>query len=109
MLRSPEFFSEGAWQTKIKSPLEMVASAVRITGAETADTFTLAQKVADMGEPLYGKLDPNGFKEGAETWLSTANLMARINFANALAAGNVPGVKLDAARFADKDAAGDCA
>jgi len=105
MLKSSEFFSEGAFETKIKSPLEMVASAVRVTGADTVDTFTLAQKVADMGEPLYGKLEPTGFKDGTETWLSTANLMARINFANALAAGNVPGVKLDTSRFADKDAA----
>ena len=31
--------------------------------------------------------------------------MARINFANALSAGNVPGVKIDSARFADKDPA----
>ena len=105
MFKSPEFFSEGAWQNKIKSPLEMVASAVRATGAETGDTFTLAQKVTDMGEPLYGKLEPTGFKEGSETWLSTANLMARINFANALSAGTVPGVKIDPARFAEKDPA----
>jgi len=105
MLKSGEFFSEGAWQTKIKSPLEMVASAVRATGGQTADSYTLAQKVADMGEPLYGKLEPSGFRDGAETWLSTANLMARINFANALAAGQVAGVKVDTRRFADKDAA----
>jgi uncharacterized protein (DUF1800 family) len=105
MLTSREFFSEGAWANKIKSPLEMVVSAVRATGADTGDSFMLAQKVTDMGEPLYGKLEPSGFKDGAETWLSTANLMARINFANALAAGKVPGVKVDTARFADKDAA----
>ena len=105
LLTSREFFSEGAWETKIKSPLEMVASAVRVTGAETADTFILAQKVTDMGEPLYGKVEPSGFKDGSETWLSTANLMARINFANALAAGSVAGVKVDTKRFADKDAA----
>ena len=105
MLTSREFFSDGAWQTKIKSPLEMVVSAVRATGADTADTFTLAQKVTDMGQPLYGKLEPSGFKDGAETWLSTANLMARIGFANALGAGEVPGVKVDTTRFAGMDAA----
>jgi uncharacterized protein (DUF1800 family) len=99
MLKSPEFFSEGAWQAKIKSPLEMVASAVRATGADAVDTTTLAQKVADMGQPLYAKLEPTGFKDGAEVWLSTANLMARIGFANALVSGKVPGVHLDAARF----------
>jgi len=105
MFTAREFFSEGAWQTKIKSPLEMVVSAVRATGADTSDTFTLAQKIADMGEPLYGKLEPTGFKDGSETWLSTANLMARINFANALAAGQVAGVRVDTARFAGKDPA----
>jgi uncharacterized protein (DUF1800 family) len=105
MLTSREFLSEGAWQTKIKSPLEMVVSAVRASGADTTDSFTLAQKVTDMGEPLYGKIEPTGFKDGSETWLSTANLMARINFANALAAGQVPGVKVDTARFAGKDPA----
>ena len=51
--------------------------------------------MADMGEPLYGKWSPTGYKDSAETWLSTANLMARINFANALATGQVPGVKVD--------------
>jgi uncharacterized protein (DUF1800 family) len=105
MLTSREFLSEGAWQNKIKSPLEMVVSAVRTTGAEATDSAVLAQKVADMGEPLYGKLEPTGFKDGAEVWLSTANLMARIGFANTLAAGKVPGVKMDTTRFADKDPA----
>jgi uncharacterized protein (DUF1800 family) len=105
MFSSREFFSEGAWESKIKSPLEMVVSAVRATGADTSDTFTLAQKITDMGEPLYGKIEPTGFKDGSETWLSTANLMARINFANALAAGQVAGVKVDTARFAGKDPA----
>jgi uncharacterized protein (DUF1800 family) len=105
MLTSREFFSEGAWQAKMKSPLEMVVSAVRAAGGNTTDSFTLVQKVADMGEPLYGKLEPTGYKDTAETWLSTANVMARISFANALAAGQVPGVKVDAARFGEKDAA----
>jgi uncharacterized protein (DUF1800 family) len=105
LLTSREFFSEGAWQAKMKSPLEMVASAVRVTGGDASDTFTLAQKVADMGEPLYSKLEPTGFKDSADTWLSTASVMARIGFANALVAGQVPGVKVDIKRFAGKDAA----
>jgi uncharacterized protein (DUF1800 family) len=103
MFTSREFFSEGAWQSKMKSPLEMVASAVRATGAETADSFMLVQKVADMGEPLYGKLEPTGYKDSAETWLSTANVISRIGFANALGAGQVPGVKVDPAKWAVND------
>ncbi len=105
MFMSREFFSKGAWQSKIKSPLEMVVSAARAVGADATDAFALAQNVADMGEPLYSKEPPTGYKDGADTWLSTANVMARIRFAEALVKGGVPGVKVDLARFTDKDRA----
>ncbi len=100
---SPEFFSEGAWQAKIKSPFEMVVSAVRALGGETSDTFTLVQKIADLGEPLYNNLAPPGYPNTGEAWLSTSGVMGRMNFSAALASGLVPGVTVDPSRFADKD------
>jgi uncharacterized protein (DUF1800 family) len=103
MFMSREFFSKGAWQAKIKSPLEMVVSAVRALGADALDTFTLEQNVTDMGEALYSKEAPTGYKDGADAWLSTANVMARIRFAQALVDGKIPGVKVDVSRFAGKD------
>jgi len=105
MFTSPEFFSEGAWEAKVKSPFEMVVSAVRALGGETTDTYTLAQKIADLGEPLYGKLEPTGYPNTGEGWLSTANLLGRMNFATALASGQIPGVKLDSSRLEGQDAA----
>jgi uncharacterized protein (DUF1800 family) len=105
MFLSREFFSEGAWESKIKSPLEMVVSSVRALDADATDGFTLAQKVADMGEPLYSKEAPTGYKDTAEAWLSTANVMARIGFADALVNGRVPGVKTDCSRLAGQDVA----
>jgi len=105
MLTSPEFFSEGAWEAKVKSPFEMVVSAVRAMGGEASDAFTLVQKIADLGEPLYGKLEPTGYPETGEGWLSTANLLGRVNFATALASGQVPGVKVDSSRLEGRDAA----
>jgi uncharacterized protein (DUF1800 family) len=104
MVGSKEFFSEGAWQSKVKSPLEMVASAARAVDANIIDSFMLAQKVSDMGQPLYGKEVPTGYKDTADTWLSTANVMARISFANALMQGQVSGIKVDSSQFAGKDA-----
>jgi uncharacterized protein (DUF1800 family) len=104
MFTSPEFFSEGAWDAKVKSPFEMVVSAVRALGGEATDTFTLVQKIAELGEPLYGKLEPTGYPETGEGWLSTANLLGRMNFATTLASGQVPGVKLDSSRLDGKDA-----
>ena len=32
-------------------------------GGEVTDAWTLVQKIADMGEPLYSKLEPNGYPE----------------------------------------------
>jgi uncharacterized protein (DUF1800 family) len=103
MFTSPEFFSEGAWQAKVKSPFEMVVSAVRATGGETSDAFTLVEKIADLGEPLYNKLEPTGYPNTGDAWLSTVGLLGRMNFSTALAAGQVPGVALDPSRLAGKD------
>jgi len=99
MLTSKEFFSEAAWQAKLKSPLELVAGAARALDANPTDTLLLVQKVAEMGQPLYGKETPNGYKETADAWLSTANVMARIDFARLIANNQIPGVSVDLARF----------
>jgi uncharacterized protein (DUF1800 family) len=105
LFTSPEFFSEGAWQAKIKSPLEMVVSAARAVGAETSDTFTLVQKIADLGEPLYNKLEPTGYPNTGDVWLSTTGIMGRMNFSAALVSGVLPGVTLDSSRLAGRDEA----
>ncbi len=105
MFTSREFFSEGAWQAKVKSPLEMVVSAARALDANVTGAFTLVQKVADMGEPLYAKEAPSGYKDTAEAWLSTANVIARAGFAEALVNNRLPGVKAGVSRFEGKDAA----
>jgi uncharacterized protein (DUF1800 family) len=103
LFMSPEFLSEGAWQAKMKSPLEIVVSVVRAMNADVTDTFALAQRIADLGEPLYGKLEPTGYSNTGEAWASTAGIMGRINFATAITAGQVAGVNVDISRFDFKD------
>ena len=105
LFASPEFLSEGAWRAKLKSPLEMVVSAARTINAEVSDTFVLAQRIADLGEPLYGKQEPTGYPNTGDAWTNTAGVLGRINFAGALAAGQVPGVTVDVGRFNFKDPA----
>ncbi|HYK62909.1 MAG TPA: DUF1800 domain-containing protein [Bryobacteraceae bacterium] len=102
MFSSTEFFSEGAWLAKVKSPLEMVASSVRATGGDAIDTMTLAQRVSDIGEPLYSKVEPNGYPNIGDGWLNTAGLLGRMNFATALVSGQIPGAKLDGSRWDGK-------
>jgi uncharacterized protein (DUF1800 family) len=99
MFTSVEFLSEGAWQAKLKSPLEMVVGSVRALNAEVNDTTALAQRIAELGQPLYGKVEPTGYPNTGESWASTAGLLGRINFATALTSGQVSGVKPDISRF----------
>ena len=85
MLTSREFLSEGAWQAKLKSPLEMVLSAVRVLGADVTDPTALAQRIADLGQPLYGKAEPTGYSTTSDAWANSAGFLGRMNFAGALA------------------------
>jgi uncharacterized protein (DUF1800 family) len=106
MLTSREFLSEGAWQAKLKSPLEMVLSAVRVLGGDVTDPMTLAQRIAELGQPLYGKAEPTGYSTTSDAWSNSAGFLGRINFAGALAAGRIEGVKVDLAHLpTNKDAA----
>ena len=96
LLLSKEFLSEGAWQAKVKSPLEMVVSSMRALNAEVTDTTVIAQRIADLGQPLYGKVEPTGYPNTGESWMSSAGLLGRMNFASALLANQISGVKVTA-------------
>jgi uncharacterized protein (DUF1800 family) len=99
MLESKEFFSAGAYHSKVKTPLEMIASAVRATDARVDYAFPLAQEIGKLGEPLYRKDQPTGYSSANAEWVSSASLLGRMNFALSLAQNKIPGVKVDQARF----------
>jgi len=103
MIDSKEFFSAAAYQSKLKSPLEVVASAARALNADIDFAFPLANQVAQLGEPLYRKQEPTGYSNNSKEWLNSAGLMARMNFALQLADNKVPGVKVDSAQAAKPD------
>ncbi len=99
MLASREFWSEGAYQAKIKTPFEMVASSVRALNASVTDAFALANQVGNLGEPLYRKLEPTGYSNLNAEWVNSAALLGRMNFALQLAQNRVPGVTVDVSRW----------
>jgi uncharacterized protein (DUF1800 family) len=99
MLESREFWSAGAYRAKVKSPLELVASAVRATGAEVRWAFPLAQKVGELGQPLYRKQEPTGYPNTSQDWVNSAALLARMNFALALAQNQLSGVRVSGELF----------
>ncbi len=99
MLDSKEFWSQGAWRAKMKSPLEMVASAIRATGADMQSAQILGAQLLQLGQPLYKKVEPTGYSSANAEWTSSAALLARMNFGLALAQNKIPGLKVDASRF----------
>ncbi len=101
MLNSKEFWSEGAYRAKIKSPFEMVASAARALDANVIDGWALANRVGTLGEPLYHKLEPTGYSNLNAEWINSASLLGRMNFALQLAQNHVESVKVDVSRFGD--------
>ena len=95
MLTSPEFWSEGAYQAKVKTPFEMIVSAVRATGAAVDSTWQLSNEIQRLGEPLYRKIEPTGYSSANAEWVSSASLLSRMNFGLTLANNRVPGLKVD--------------
>jgi uncharacterized protein (DUF1800 family) len=99
MLESKEFWSEGAYRAKVKTPFEMVVSSVRALDADVTDAWALANQVGNLGEPLYRKQEPTGYSNMNSEWVNSAALLSRMNFALQLARNGVPGVKVDVSRF----------
>jgi uncharacterized protein (DUF1800 family) len=109
---SPEFVSADAHQAKTKTPLEVVASAVRaldgrldppvpaseLGPAAPGGGLVLARQVARLGAPLYEAQPPTGYPDVAEAWVNTGALLARMNFALALSQNRLSGVRVDLAR-----------
>src|SRR5215472_18654797 len=81
MLRSTEFWSLGAYRSKLKSPLELVASAVRAADGDVDYASNLVNQIAQMGQPLYRKQEPTGYSNSSREWLNSAGLLSRMNFA----------------------------
>ena len=95
MFKSKEFWAPETYRAKVKTPLEFVASALRATNADVENGLPLLQQLNKMGMPLYGAQPPTGYSMKAETWVNSAALLDRMNFALALGVGRLPGVKVN--------------
>ncbi|HSQ32715.1 MAG TPA: DUF1800 domain-containing protein [Gemmatimonadaceae bacterium] len=94
VVTSPEFFSRTAYRAKVKTPFELVASALRAVNAQPDTTPRTAQIVARLGQPIFGRQTPDGWPDHGDAWMNTGAILNRINFGLALAAGQIPGASL---------------
>ena len=95
MVAAPEFWNADALREKTKSPFELAIGAVRSLHATIDQPMQLNNWVTRMGEREYYYQAPTGFPDKGAYWINTGSLLSRMNFGLALAAGRIPGVRVD--------------
>ena len=91
ILESPEFFSDESYNAKVKTPLDFVVSAARVTGATVLNASPFVQALRNnLGMPLYGCQPPTGYSTTADAWVNTGALLARMNFGLQLVSNQQP-------------------
>ncbi len=93
----------------MKTPFELVASALRVSGAqlEGGPSRALVQALRTLGELPYGYSFPTGYPAASAEWVNSGALLNRMNFALALAAGRLDHVRVAAGALPAGVAAGD--
>jgi Protein of unknown function (DUF1800) len=86
MLGSNHFFSAHAYRQRIKSPVEFVLDAAQAIGMGMVTGRSLVVRLQAMGQELFAPPNVKGWP-GGKSWLNTATLLARHNFAQGLALG----------------------
>ncbi len=99
MLTSQQFWAPEAYRTKVKTPFEYVVSALRATDTDITEAQALLSTLNKMGMQIYGMQPPTGYSTNADTWVNSAALLDRMNFALALVNNRVGGTHFDGANL----------
>ena len=99
MLTSQQFWAPEAYRAKVKTPFEYVVSALRATDTDITETQPLLNTLNKMGMQIYGMQPPTGYSTNADTWVNSAALLDRMNFALALVNNRVGGTHFDEANL----------
>jgi uncharacterized protein (DUF1800 family) len=98
LFSSEHFYDPRYIGTKVKTPYELVASALRNTEADFGPSRRLVETLRAMGNLPYNEPAPTGFPAASEDWVNTGAMLARMNFGLALASG-FEGVAVDYAEL----------
>jgi uncharacterized protein (DUF1800 family) len=96
LFTSPEFAASA--DRKFKRPVELVLSALRVTGARLQGDYVRAinNQLMAMGQSPFQWEPPDGYSDAKAYWLNTTALLNRWNFGFALAEGRfAPWMQVD--------------
>ncbi len=94
LFSSPRFYDPANLGDKLKSPFELVASALRVTGAEFGASRGLGEQLRALDQIPYMSSPPTGYPAASEEWASGAALLQRMNLGLALATGQIRNVRI---------------
>jgi uncharacterized protein (DUF1800 family) len=92
LFHSPEFLDPANADVKFKTPLRYMISVLRATAVRPDDYHRVQQYLRGQGEPLYGCLTPDGYKNVKDAWLNPDALLHRANFAVDFTTGHFKGI-----------------
>jgi uncharacterized protein (DUF1800 family) len=92
MLTSPAFFGDAAYRSRVKSPIEFVAGALRGLGVEDYAAKNISGAMATLGQVPFAPPDVSGWDgdKVSGSWVSTQTWMSRCNLVNTLLAALAP-------------------
>lgn len=89
LFTSDRFYAADVQGTKVKTPFELVVSALRALNVEVEPAPRMIQTLRSMGHLPYNEPAPTGFPASSEDWVNSGAMLARMNFALELAEGRV--------------------
>lgn len=94
LFTSQRFYDPANMGSKLKTPFELVASALRVTGAEFGPSRGLAEQLRALDQIPYMASPPTGYPAESEEWASGAALLQRMNLGLAMATGAIQNVRI---------------
>lgn len=94
ILTSPEMYSEPAFWSRVKSPVEYAVTAAHQLGLEGELSRVLLEPLFAQGQVPFAPPDVDGWPSGL-SWINSATLLSRINLSYLLSRGVDPAAFLE--------------
>lgn len=104
LFNRPEF--RRATHHKFKDPMRFAVSAVRLAYDDkpVLNVGPMLGWLYRMGEPLYGRVTPDGYPLAASAWVSPGQLTTRFEIAKAIGSGSAGLFRVEGAQPGDRPA-----
>ena len=99
LFMADEFYDPAVVANRVKSPLLLVTSTLRMTHGHMPNARVLVEPLRSLGEAPYLAEPPTGYPETSAQWASSGAMLTRMNFATSYVTGELRGVRPDGDRL----------